>query len=58
MDYVVAVGFLFIWNAFLGVVYIRFVIPERDGSYLGRAIGFGLISWFILYALGTVFKIV
>lgn len=57
MDYVVAFGLLCIWNAFLGAIYVRLVIPDREGSYLGRAIGFGLISWFIFYALGTMFKI-
>ena len=43
MDFIVAVVLLFMWNGFLGAVYTRLMIPERDGSYIGRAILFGLI---------------
>ena len=57
MDFIVAVVLLFIWNGFLGGIYTRFVIPERDGSYIGRAILLGLIAWFLIFTFGTFYKI-
>ena len=53
MDFIVSTGYLLIWNGFLGALFIRFVIPDRDGSYIGRAIGFSFIAWFFLQAIGT-----
>jgi hypothetical protein len=57
MDFVVAFGLFIIWNGFLGAFFGRYVISEKDGNYLGRAIGYGYISWFILNTIGTLFKI-
>ena len=57
IDLIVSTGYLLIWNGFLGVLFIRFVIPDRDGSYIGRAIGFSFIAWFFLQAIGTMYHV-
>lgn len=57
LNYLVGIVLLFIWNGFLGAVYTRLVVPERDGSYVGRAIGFGLVAWFSLLSIGTLYRI-
>ena len=57
MNFIVAVVLLFMWNGFLGGIYTRIIIPERDGSYIGRAVLFGLIAWFFIYTFGTFYKI-
>lgn len=56
-DWVVAIGLLFLFNAVLGALFARYVIPERDGNYVLRAIGFGLAAWFVLMSIGTLYKI-
>lgn len=56
-DFLAAFGSLIIWNGFLGGFFVSFIIPERSGSYLGRAVCFGYVIWFFLYSLGTLYKI-
>jgi len=57
LDFLAAFGSLIIWNGFLGGFFVSFIIPERSGSYLGRAVCFGYVIWFFLYSLGTLYKI-
>lgn len=57
MDFIAAFGSFIIWNGFIGAIFVRFVVPDRDGSYLGRAVGYGFIWWFFLYTIGTMYKI-
>lgn len=57
LDFIAAFGSLIIWNGFLGGIFVSFIIPQRSGSYLGRAVGFGFIIWFFLYTIGTLYKI-
>ena len=57
MDLIVSICFECIWNSFLGVLFVRLVIPEKEGSYLGRALGLNFIAWFFLQAIGTMYHI-
>ena len=57
MDFIVSHALLFFWNGFLGAIYVRSIIPERDGNYILRGIFFGLAAWFAIYSLGTLYKI-
>ncbi len=57
IDFIIAICLLLIWNGFLGVIFVKKVIPKQDGSYIGRAITYNFIVWFILYSIGTMFKI-
>jgi hypothetical protein len=57
MDFIVAVGFQCIWNGFVGVLFVRFVIPKKEGNYLGRSIGLIFMVWFFLEAIGTMYHI-
>lgn len=56
-DWVVAVSMVLLFDALLGALYVRFVVPERSGDYLWRAGLFGWAVWFLLMALGTFYKI-
>jgi hypothetical protein len=57
MDFIVSIGFQCIWNGFIGILFVRFVVREKEGSYLGRAIGLLFITWFLLEAIGTMYHI-
>jgi hypothetical protein len=57
IDFIISISFQCIWNAFIGVIFVRLVVPEKKGCYLGRAIGLQFIIWFFLEAIGTMYHI-
>lgn len=57
LDFIAAFGSFIIWNGFLGAIFVIIVVRKQGGSYLGRAVGYGLIIWFFLLTIGTLYHI-
>ena len=57
MDFIVGVILIFILNGILGGIFVQYVIPKKDGSYLGRALGYSFTTWFFLEAIGSMYHI-
>jgi hypothetical protein len=57
MDYVASVVIFIIWNGFLGAIFVQNVMPDKEGCYIARSIGFSYICWFIFYSIGTLYRI-
>lgn len=57
LDFIVGFVLMVVFNGILGVLFVRFVVPERDGNYVLRAIAYAYAAWLVLFAFGTTFRI-